>query len=227
MLVFVNGLHNPDVHNWHLEEPLSPYMIGPDAEGHSEDLHYKFIHDYRTGSVAPSNHVDYIAQVTPPIENQKEVNRILDIERSSIQLEMLIYLKIWESDAFIKRFYQLARLINGEEYDWHFKISESNRDNNVTGTRQLIIRTLIRDRFQTLLPSLYNTLQNAYRTQLRNSIAHSKYSFLGRNIHPNNYIPEDPASTLQNVPFDDWIDIFHDTNILSLSNLSSISRIKL
>lgn len=124
---------------------------------------------------------------------------------------MLSYLKIWESDSFIKKFYQLARLTNGKAYDWHFKIAESNRDKHVTGTRQDIIRNQVRDCFKSKLPVLHDTFEMAYRTQIRNSIAHSNYSFVGRNIHLNNYIKGDPASQLHNLTFDQWTEIFHTT----------------
>jgi hypothetical protein len=70
-------------------------------------------------------------------------------------------------------------------------------------------------------PLIYATMKNAYKSQLRNSIAHSTYSIHGRYIHLNNYIKEDPASQINVVPFDEWIDIFHDTLVF----YSQIARI--
>lgn len=132
----------------------------------------------------------------------------------TIQLEMLIYLKFWEADLVIKKFYQLVRLLYGEPYDWHFKILESSRGSVGIGTRQEIIRKMIRERIKKISPPIYDLIKSTYKTQIRNSIAHSNYSFLGRNIHPNNYIAKDPSCQLRNVPFDEWIDIFHNTLIL-------------
>lgn len=57
-------------------------------------------------------------------------------------------------------------------------------------------------------------MKNSYRTQIRNAIAHSKYSFNGRNIHLHNSIKEDPHSSLSNLKFDDWIDVFHDVMVI-------------
>ena len=47
-----------------------------------------------------------------------------------------------------------------------------------------------------------------------NSIAHSQYSILGRHIQLNNYIAEDPYSQLKVLPFDEWIDRFHETLVI-------------
>jgi hypothetical protein len=77
-----------------------------------------------------------------------------------------------------------------------------------------IIRKLIRDRIEAHSPTLYQIIKDTYKTQIRNSIGHSNYSFLGRHIHPNNYIKEDPHSQIRAISFDEWIDIFHNTLIL-------------
>jgi hypothetical protein len=40
LLIVVNGFNNPETVTWtNLNKPLSPYMIGPNTEGHSELLH--------------------------------------------------------------------------------------------------------------------------------------------------------------------------------------------
>lgn len=37
LLCRVNGFYNPEVYSWtNIEEKLSPYMIGPNKEGHSD-----------------------------------------------------------------------------------------------------------------------------------------------------------------------------------------------
>jgi hypothetical protein len=77
-----------------------------------------------------------------------------------------------------------------------------------------VIRTLIRDRLKDNYPQIYSAIKNAYKSQIRNSIAHSQYSFLGRNIHPNNYIKNEIASQIIFLSFDEWIDMFHDTMII-------------
>lgn len=215
LLIRINGFYNPEVHTWkNLSEKLSPYMIGPNKEGHSDNLHYEFINNYRTAGIVSLDHLDYLKQHEWSPERGKVIDEIVDQESLTIQLEMLVYLKIWEADFFIKKLYQLTRLSLGKSYDWHFRISESNRDKKATGTREKIIRKLVRDKLEKRYPKIYQAIKNAYRTQIRNSIAHSKYSFLGRNIHPNNFIKNDPASQLKSLTFDEWIEMFHDTMVI-------------
>jgi hypothetical protein len=127
---------------------------------------------------------------------------------------MLVYLKFWEADMIIKKLYQFVRILYGEPYDWYFKVQESSRDKNASGSRQDIIRLKIRDRLQKHSQIVCDLITNTYKTQIRNSIAHSNYSFLGRNIHPNNFIKGDPFAKLRYITFDDWIDIFHNTLVL-------------
>jgi hypothetical protein len=135
---------------------------------------------------------------------------------TSIQLEMLIYLKFWEADMVIKKLYQLVRLLDGKYYDWYFKVCNANRETKCTGKRQDIIRKKIRDKIKPHSTILYDIIKETYITQIRNSIAHSNYSFLGRNIHLNNHIKNDSHANIRALGFDKWIDMFHNT--ISLFN---------
>lgn len=193
---------------------LSPYVIGPREEGHSAQTHYKFINQYRTSYIHSLDFKDYLKLFDFSPERAKEIDKLTEVEEMSIQLEMLIYLKIWEADMTIKKLYQFTRILCTEDYDWHFKVSESSRDTTSLGTRQEVIRTLIRDKIKGVSPILHNAIKECYKTQIRNSIAHSNYSFQGRNIHPNNYVEKDKAAQLRNLPFDEWIEIFHSTLLI-------------
>jgi len=195
-------------------EKLNPHVIGPGKEGHSENAHYKFIHEYRTKNIHDLDYTEYLKLHIYNPERNEEIEKLLKFERNSIQVEMLIYLKFWEADLIIKKLYQFTRAIHGEPYDWHFKIKESNRDSTVTGSRQEIIRLKIRDRLKEHSLPLHDHLKMCYNTQTRNSIAHSKYSFIGRNIHPNNYIKSDPSHQLRCLTFDQWVDMFNGTLVL-------------
>lgn len=215
LLIDVNGFYNSEASTWdNLDEPSSPYMIGPNHEGHSELLHHNFIGKYLQKSISDEPFNDYLKLHEWSENRVIEIQKLAEIEGDSIQYEMLIYLKIWEMDLFIKKLYQLTRLVMGEEYDWHFSIQESNRDKEATGKRDDIIRLKVRDRLLDRYPKIYAAIKNAFKTQLRNSIGHSNYSLHGRYIHLNNYIKADPASQIQVVSFDEWIDIIHDTLII-------------
>lgn len=215
LLIHQNGFYNPDVYNWNnIPEKLSPYCMGPGCEVHSEDTHYKFIAKYVNGNISELSSRQYLKSVEFNPENVKELEKLNDIESYSIQIEMLIYLKIWESDIFIKSFYQLGRILFSEPYDWHFKIKEKPNDTTATGSRGDIIRNAIRDRFKSFSPKLYNSFNAVYKSQVRNAIAHSQYIILGRTITLNNYKKGSRYDNIPSISFDKWIDIFHETIVL-------------
>jgi len=187
----------------------NPHVIGPGTSGHSEYTHYEFINHYRHSNIYDISYAEYLEKVKYSPDKKDEIDKLHLFESTSIQIEMLIYLKIWEADLMIKKLYELARIINGETYDWYFSVMESSRDKSATGTRQDIIRNLIRDKLVSKTKFLSDWITSIYKTQIRNSIAHSKYSIAGRTISLNNYIKEDPASQLHSLSFDEWHVIFH------------------
>ncbi|MCD9015705.1 hypothetical protein [Parachryseolinea silvisoli] len=217
-LLHLNGSFNKDTAQWNAREirKRDAHVIGPGHEGHSEQAHYSFIDKYRRMNIAKMSLPEYLKLHEYSPERNAEIDELVDIEETTIQLEMLIYLKFWEADLIIKKLYQFVRLLNGEHYDWYFRVQESSRDADATGSRQDIIRLKIRDRLKKISPTIYQMIKDTYKTQLRNSIAHSNYSFLSRYIHPNNFVKEDLAAQLKAVSFDEWIDIFHNT--ISLHN---------
>lgn len=226
LLIHINAFYNPEVYTWdNIQPPPNPYMFGPNHEGHSEYTHFDYISEYVKCHVYAKPHSEYMEEVKYTESRVKEINTLTFAESISIQTEMLIYLKIWESDMFIKKFYQLANLVDKKPYDWHFKLSTSARppksDENSkglilasTGTRDELIRKKIRDRFRTSIPGLYSAFKGSYNFQIRNSIAHSQYLVLGRNIQLNNYVADDPYNQLKALTFDEWIDRFHETLVL-------------
>lgn len=211
LLIQVNGFYHPEAYKWDNIPNQDPYMIGMGYDGHSDLFHYKFIDLYRSSSISQFTYPEYLDKHKFDEDKLKEINELETKEAFTITLEMLIYLKIWEADLFIKKLYQITNLSLGLPYDWHFKIAESNRDKNSTGSREELIRKKIRDRLQSNYPAIYSAIKSAYKTQIRNSIAHSRYFCVSRYIHLTNFIEEDPASQIQVLSFNEWIEIFHDT----------------
>ncbi|HXI01201.1 MAG TPA: hypothetical protein VNI52_13120 [Sphingobacteriaceae bacterium] len=215
LLIHENAFYNPEAHTWdNMKKKVSPYMIGPNHEGHSAYTHHDFIGEYISRNLIISSYEQYLESLVYADSRRQEIDNLQFQESISIQFEMLIYLKIWESDNFIKQFYQLALLANGQPYDWHFEIKESNRGPKGTGTRETILRKKTRDSVEFILPELYSSIKRSYITQVRNSIAHSQYSILGRNINLNNQVEGDEANLLRNLTFDQWIGIFHETLVI-------------
>ncbi len=216
LLLIINGFYDEDrlEFNNNSEIKYSPFLYGPSVEGHVEQTHYSFINNYRKTNISQDNFTDYLKLHEWTIERKDEINNLVEIEETGIHIEMLIYLKFWEADMIIKKLYQFVRILNGQHYDWFFKVSESSRDKNSTGKRLDIINKKIRDGIKENSNVLFNIIKDTYKTQLRNSIAHSNYSFLGRNVHLNNYIKDDKFSQLKCISFNQWIDIFHNTLVL-------------
>jgi hypothetical protein len=216
LLIELNGSYEREAKEWDNIEDKNPYMYGPRTEGWSDLSHYEFINAYRS-FVHKDSHADYVKRHEWSEEKNNEIRQLEKNESLSIQLEMLVYLKIWEADLFIKRLYQIVRLKQGLHYDWHFRIMESNRDktedevDKPIGTRDEIIRKMIRNPLEKEYPEIFKAIKNAFNSQLRNSIAHSKYSLASRYIHLNNSIKKDPYAQTQVISFDDWISKIHDT----------------
>ncbi|MBK7970269.1 MAG: hypothetical protein IPK08_15740 [Bacteroidetes bacterium] len=107
----------------------------------------------------------------------------------------------------------MARLLNGEHYDWHFQIAESNRSKSKF-KRHDVVRRYIKNRIRNYNKVYYDFFSECHSNQIRNAIAHSKYALMGRNIHLHNYIEEDPYSQKINLSFDEWTEIFHKSLVM-------------
>jgi len=215
LLLAINGNHEKFIDDVNKTiKKYCPYVIGPGKAGRSDTAHYNFIHKYRTQVLTTTPFDEYLKQVEWDATREAEINTLVDNEEMSIQLEMLVYLKIWEGDLFIKNLYELVRILKGDCYDWHFKIKESKRDSEGIASRDILIRQLIREEIRPFSEVIYNCIKESYRTQLRNAIAHSNYAFLGRRIHLFNDIEGDPSHQLRCLHFNVWISMFHNTMML-------------
>lgn len=214
LLVCVNGSVIPNLNSFVDSEGINygNYVTGPNTSGLADSTHYNFIHQYRS-NIYPMKLVEYQKLHIWSKERQQEIDDLRKAEELSIHLETLVYLKIWEGDYFSKIWYHFVQCILGKPYNWHYKIKSSNRSEGIA-VRQELIRIHIRDAIKPFSEPVYNAFKIAYNTQIRNSIAHSNFSFLGRNIHPNNFIENDRSHQLHSLKFDEWIDMFHSTIVL-------------
>ena len=183
------------------------YNIGPKMEYHCETASHDFIRQY-VRSVVAMPYEEYKKLHEYSAERRQEIDELLLMEGNTIQVEMLIYLKIWEGETFLKKFYQLSRLITGQDYDWHLEISFGKGEAGSMPRHQLIreLKANLKER----LPALYEVFERLHRSELRNAIAHSQYAMLGRNILLDNQKPGQPDEKFH-ISFDEWVDIFHDT----------------
>ena len=216
LLMHVNGFF--DLYtvksNAFYNENKSLYSIGHSNEGLSEITDYKFINQYREKNVSSVTREEYLKHFEWSEERANEISEFQAMEEIGIHSEMSIYIKVWEADMIIKRLYQFVRLINGEPYDWNFKLKKTHKDKKNTGSKITVLTKEIRDRIKDHFECIFNLFKNTYKPQIRNSIAHSNYSMMGRHIQLNNFVENDPFAQIEALSFDEWIDIFHDTMIL-------------
>ena len=118
LLISENGFYNIDNPQ---SEGYSRYVIGPGKHGFSEFTHNKFISQYRN-QICKFSFQEYLKQIKPDPTRKTDIEKLINLEEQSIQIEMLIYLNFWESDNIIKRLYQLVNIIHQNPYDWHFRL---------------------------------------------------------------------------------------------------------
>ena len=190
---------------------FSPFVIGPEKIGYALQTNFEFYHWYRSSHIIDEN--EFSKKKTEP--------EIQELEKITIHLEKMIYLKFWESDMILKELYQLAQLAMGRPYDWYLNIPTHSRE----GSKQELIREEIRDKLESVCPKFYSLLKENYKSQLRNAIAHSQYGFMGRTIQYLNFSKDkDAYSPISHLTFEDWGNYFHDTLLLYNALISGLNK---
>lgn len=169
-------------------------MIGPGIEGLAEQTNYEFYDIYRR-QLEPDRS-GFQEKVKTDVDTQLQ-------ERTTIHLEMLVYLKFWEANMIIKKLYQLVNSANKQPYNWRLRIIQ-----DFPKGRNQIIREQIRDKSKSICPKFYQLVTDTYSNQIRNSIGHSQYSILGRHIQLNNK-NENKHHKLVAISFDNWENYIH------------------
>jgi hypothetical protein len=179
---------------------LSPYVFGHGYEGLANDTQYQFFHQFRLTYFTNNSREDYIKYNTNENPGWKNYYHIIT------QLELLVYLKFWESDFILKQLFNMSsNLLHGKEYDWYKSMKDS-------GKKNLIENQIIRS-CKKRAPKFYDYLRKSYSRQIRNAAAHSQFWIVGDHINFNNYDPND-GHCLKTLNIEDWEDIFHRTIML-------------
>lgn len=191
LLTIVHAFYNNDVilNN-------SPYVFGPGSEGLIENSQNDFIKQY--------------------IKNSERISSLIGEVNFLYQFELMLYLKVWESDLMLKRLYNLCRLIQGEEYDWDKVL-------NADTSRKHLIDHDIKKKTQRLIPKFYNLIDEIYLRQIRNAAAHSQFRITSTHIILYNTNVENDMP-LKNVTLDCWTNIFHKTLLLQNAITANINK---
>lgn len=191
LLVLIHGHYNDTF------KQLSPYMFGDGREGLADQAQYDFFHSFRTSYITKDNRQDFITSLD--VDKHKAMKQYHIIT----QLELLIYLKFWESDYILKQLYNLSsNLLNNKAYDWH-------KDMKSAGKKSLI-EDLIIKASKNKAPKFYNYISTIYSRQIRNAAAHSQFWLSGDNLNFNNFDPQE-GHMLKTLQITEWEDIFHKT----------------
>ena len=191
LLVLLNGFYNESL----VGSGLSPFMFGPGIESYTEQTQYDFFHSFRT---------TYLQKSKAEFLKDKQLNDDWYRAYHTItQLEMLVYLKLWESDLLLKQMYNLCcRLLHGNPYDW-YKTTKGEG-------RKYLIEDQIIKRCKNKAPKFYHFVSSIYNRQIRNAAAHSQFHISGDSISFTNHNPGDNHN-LHQLSVDEWETIFHRT----------------
>lgn len=202
-LVYLHGFKHPDEELCR-KNGLNPYMKGPDFAGHSLNDFLDFLNAYNESNF--KRRADFYELLVDPNEKENAIKN----EKLSIDIEFLIYMKFWEADLILRRLYNLSKLLYGQDYHWDF-------NQKLFTKRKTLIHDYIQNPLKTKCPSFYNLIKEIYWPKLRNAIAHSNYTFLGRNVNL-----EDDYLNRFSISIEDWEEVYHKTVLLGFYLVKSL-----
>lgn len=199
---FKNQLHENDlflvIENGHFKEGISkrfsPFAMGEESQHYAEMTQYDFYNTYRYNNLSLEDRLTVLNEIKKSPSNEKQYSL-------GTQLELIIYLKLWESNRILERLYKLTQLCLGQKYDWYYTITKDDK-------RQKIIREDIRDKIRAVCPKFYQLIKDIYLSQIRNAVAHSQFFIVGTGINFLNYDPKNHAP-LNYLNIEDWEERFH------------------
>lgn len=119
----------------------------------------------------------------------------IEKQEYNYNIQLMIYIQIWESNVFLKQLCQIASILNEQKYIWEPKLSPKKN----------FFTKIVKQLKQANSP-LYKYINNTYDSCIRNAIAHSTYNidtennciiFFSQNLSSSN-----------SVSFFDWDEIF-------------------
>lgn len=137
-----------------------------------------------------------------------------DDSKQRIHIELMIYTHIWESKPFLKRLFRLAHISNGEEYYWNVTVPDM--------TKYEFIRDKIITVFNEKNNELGKIIKKGFHSSLRNSFAHSEFSFDTMNGNKRIWLDTYKGAKwdIREISFDDWSKRFVYSALLSYHLLS-------
>lgn len=193
LLVFLNGFVTERFKIGKIK--YGPLSFGDGTEGLNDWSHYEFIHATRNTFTQP-----YKVPRSKYFDKKNTDGFYLRYHLIT-HMELMVYLKFWESDFNLKRLYNLTRLAKGQPYCWDLKLSSSTSRSN-------FIRNSIRNPIEKEAPNYFRLIKRIYYSQIRNAVAHSQYGLLGDHLSFSNYDPRN-HHPLKSISLQAWELKFH------------------
>lgn len=141
---------------------LAPYLIDYTPDMYNNKYQRKFVVDYLQCNYSQEGF---------SYQEKKDVNDLIT--------EMLIYSHIWEDVGFLKLLLRLSELLDQKDYAWSIEDIDYHKKLH-TVVNERIIKSLKNRNLK-----LYEVIEIAYSTHIRDAFAHSMYSidFENRRMH--------------------------------------------
>lgn len=189
ILWLADSEYNPDYENTN----ISPYVLSSMIDYYKEHARFSFSEFYLNKMYS------FGTGVTQS-----------DDQPFWLQMEMMIYCHVWESNKFLKQLFRLREIVNGRTYAWKVDIPETSK--------QKFIRLTIRDGFGNKGLKLAEVMRKGYHVSLRNSFLHSEYEIDAANskimLHTHRVGRKQPFE-LDEITFNDWTERFMYTVLLN------------
>lgn len=120
-----------------------------------------------------------------------------------LQLEMMIYSHVWESNKFLKQLFRLKEVAHGKNYAWVVPIPESGKHK--------FIRNAVKKGFKSKGLKIATVVERGFLSSLRNSFLHAEFEIDedNSNIRLHTHRTGSKLShEIDLISFDDWTERF-------------------
>lgn len=166
-------------------------MFGPGMRGLTDRNYIEFLIDFMNSSESE--------EIKSQLSTEEDYKRL---ERSTFNIELMIYSHIWESQLHLSNLKHFSNFIKGNKYDWQLDIPWQDKWSFITKD--------IRSVFEEYNLKIIDIMKESYHSQLRNAFAHSQYGILENStIQFFNYTGKDYE--IAAISFEEWEDRFLKT----------------
>jgi len=165
-------------------------MFGPLTRGLTDKHQHEFLIDFMNSSDE--------SEIYKNVKTDEEKERL---ERYSLNIELMIYSHLWETEWGLSSLKHLTNFVEGIKYDWRLKIPWQDKWSFITKE--------IKQVFEKHNLDIANLLKETYHSQLRNAFAHGQYGLSWKVIQLYNF--KGKTYEMPAITFEDWEERFIKT----------------